>query len=132
MKHKRSFLILSLGMAFSSHSWADATQPSSYPKCMHISESITDKMTCMTKALDEKDKECQQYYYALLKGFHPDQSDMLRKAQEAWEKYRDTNCTFYASIEQDSSKKLKEQACKFEMTDVRLGELKFIFKKNEF
>ena len=77
---------------------------------------------CMERQRQYWDGKLTAAYQQALKDAEPAQRDLLRAAERAWIKYRDTNCDYYAAGE-GSISRVNAAWCMRDMTEKRAKEL---------
>src|SRR5215831_3778996 len=88
--------------------------------CMEQSQGATPKMfDCLGDELDRQNARLNDNYKKLMSKLSPNRKRMLREAQRAWIKFRETNCDFYFDRDGGSAARIAASDCSVTMTAAR-------------
>ena len=94
-------------------------------QCIENSGGVTAKMLdCANDEFKEYDTELNVTYKKLLKEKSKFQQNALKKAQQAWIRFRDAECHYYADPDAGTSAALDLKSCVIDLTKKRVLDLK--------
>ena len=79
---------------------------------------------CLGDELDRQNARSNDSYKKLMSKLSPNRKKMLREAQRAWIKFRETNCDFYFDPDGGSAARVAASHCSVTTTPARVKELK--------
>ena len=104
---------------------ADENTTKEFSVCMEQSQGVTPKMfDCLGDELDRQNARLNDSYKKLMSKLSPNRKKMLREAQRAWIKFRETNCDFYFDPDGGSAARVAASDCSVTTTPARVKELK--------
>ena len=102
-----------------------------YKSCMKASGGITLTMwDCLKKESDRWKARMVRAYGAVTGKLGPKQKKNLITAQQAWLRYRQTNCAYYASETGGTIDRITSNTCWLELTSHRAMEMERLLKKH--
>jgi uncharacterized protein YecT (DUF1311 family) len=123
----RYALVIAISIAFASipaHSQHTHTKNSPCDK----PASTAEMANCTQKEWKAEDKKLDAYYQLISKRLEGNELTALQKAQTAWIKYRDLNCSAERMLyEGGTAGSYNYNSCMEDMAQRRLGELKSIY-----
>lgn len=102
----------------------DPQYSAAYSRCMDNSGGVTSSMVqCSGAEFDRQDARLNLNYKAAMGNLQEPQKTLLRDAQRAWIKYRDSNCDLYARLTGGTIDRINSSSCMLEATAQRADEL---------
>lgn len=100
-------------------------EPTAQQKDPCKGETTFEMRQCAGKRYKQADEELNKVYQRLMSKLSADEKTSLKTAQQAWLKYRDTNCDFESFMYRGGTMApLVEAECMVAMTNSRTKELK--------
>ena len=97
--------------------------------CMDKAGGVTVNMlNCIGAETQRQDKKLNTMYQNVMKLLSNENKERLKKAQQAWIKYRDANCSFYADPDGGTLASITGSSCVMDMTTQRAKELEDFHK----
>ena len=97
--------------------------------CMDKAGGVTVNMlNCIGAETQRQDKKLNTVYQNVMKSLSNENKERLKKAQQAWIKYRDANCNFYADPDGGTLASITGSSCVMDMTTQRAKELEDFHK----
>lgn len=102
---------------------------SQFDTCMDKAGGVTVNMlNCIGAETQRQDKKLNTMYQNVMKSLTNENKERLKKAQQAWIKYRDANCSFYADPDEGTLASITGSNCVMDMTTQRAKELEDFHK----
>jgi uncharacterized protein YecT (DUF1311 family) len=95
----------------------------SYEGCMHKAGSTLDMIDCAAQENDRWDARLTRALQARFAGFNDRQRMALKRAQKAWQSFRDADCSAYEDEDWGSVSKIDASQCVLRRTVERTLEL---------
>ena len=109
---------------------ADSEMTQEYSTCMDKSKGNTAEMTeCIRAETARQDARLNENYKRLMSKLAAKRKNMLLKAQRAWVKLREANCSFYSDPEGGTAALLDGRDCFLQATAERAKELKNLTRR---
>jgi len=102
---------------------------SQFDTCMDKAGGVTVNMlNCIGAETQRQDKKLNTMYQNVMKSLSGENKERLKKAQQAWIKYRDANCDFYHDPDGGTMASILGANCVMDMTTQRAKELEGFYK----
>ncbi|WP_255990606.1 lysozyme inhibitor LprI family protein [Chitinolyticbacter albus] len=103
---------------------ADTTLSTSYRNCMEQARGVTARvLDCMNREYAQQDQRVSAAYQVLLAQQGRPRKVQLHDAQQAWLKFRQANCNYYADPNGGNLARVIASDCLLTVTAARVAEL---------